>query len=215
MVPPAHAQVPFLPLTDTEIIVYFFNSLCRPIVSLRLYARGWGPAAISDCINSHRNIVPAYLRNTCSVKCTTAIKKGIDRYGEGWDIVNRAIFQSPDMTDDKATDLMKMRDDEFPHISDFDLRDLCDGLQKHPDEEDGGIFTRCVKYCQENNSPYFLSNVWELAQDLVAGRLPKGPRYLAPQDQNTAEQSTQRARREGSDDSVIGNEAESISRTSL
>jgi hypothetical protein len=73
------------------------------------------------------------------------------------------------MTDDKATDLIKIQDDEFNLIVDYDLRDLCDGLQKHPGEEDGGIFTRCVKYCQENDAPYRLSNVWELAQELDDG----------------------------------------------
>jgi hypothetical protein len=170
MVPPSNAMIPFLPLTDTEIIVYFFNSLCRPIVSLRLYARGWGPAAISDAINSHRVVKPAYLRNTCSVKCTTAIKKGIEKYGEEWDVVTRAKFQVKDMTDGKATDLIKIQDDEFTLTIDWDLRDLCDGLQKHPDEEDGGVFTRCVRYCQDNDAPYRLSNVWELAQELEAGR---------------------------------------------
>jgi hypothetical protein len=109
MVPPSNAMIPFLPLTDTEIIVYFFNSLCRPIVSLRLYARGWGPAAISDAINSHRVVKPAYLRNTCSVKCTTAIKKGIEKYGEEWDVVTRAKFQVKDMTDGKPQISSKSR----------------------------------------------------------------------------------------------------------
>jgi hypothetical protein len=210
MVPPANVQVPLLPLTDTEIIVYFFNSLCRPIVSLRLYARGWGPAAISDAINSHRILNPEYLRNTCSVKCTTAIKKGVERYGEDWDIVNRAIFQSEGMTNDKATDLIKIRDGEFDHVADWDLRNLCTGLRKYPGEEDGGIFTRCVQYCQENNAPYFLSNVWELAQDLIAGRMPRGPQHLSQQEQKTGKNSVSFGLNEASDDSVMGKDSNAM-----
>jgi hypothetical protein len=121
MVPPIYAQLPLLPLTDTEIIVYFFNSLCRPIVSLRLYARGWGPAAISDTINAHRIVVPGYLRNTCSVKCTTAIKKGNEKYGARWEANARAILENKATTDDKATDLIRLGDDEVAYAVDFEL----------------------------------------------------------------------------------------------
>ncbi|KAF1912959.1 hypothetical protein BDU57DRAFT_456953, partial [Ampelomyces quisqualis] len=214
MVPPTNALLPLLPLTDTEIIVYFFNALCRPIVSLRLYARGWGPAAINDALNSHRVIEPAYLRNTCSVKCTTAIKKGIEKYGEKWDVINRAVFQDKDMSDSRATDLIKLDDDEKAKATDFYLRDLCYGLRKHPGEHDGGIFTRCVKYCEENNASYKLSNVWKLATNLEAGRTPSGsttPETSGPMEEDLSSH----AQSEISEDSVIGQNTEASSQEAL
>jgi len=174
LIPPTLAQIPLLPITDTEIIVYFFNSLTRPIVSLRLYARGWGPSNICDALNSHRNVMPEYLRNTCSVKCTTAIKKGKEKYGEEWETTNRLIFEDLDnCADDKATDMIRLSPEEMPHAVDFEVKALCNGLTKHPSEQDGGIFTRCVKYCQEHNAAYKLSDVWELASDLDANRTPR------------------------------------------
>jgi hypothetical protein len=173
MVPPAHAQLPLLPLTDTELIVYFYNSLCRPIVSLRLYGRGWGPAAICQVINTHRVVEPEYLRNTCSVKCTTAIKKGRDKYGTDWETTNRTMFGDKVVTnDEKATDLIRLDDDEFAVAPDFEIRALCHGLRKHPGPSDGGIFTQCVKYCEETGAAYKLSDVWQLASGLVAGCVP-------------------------------------------
>jgi hypothetical protein len=207
MVPPTYSQLPLLPLTDTEIIVYFFNSLSRPIVSLRLYAREWGPAAICDTLNSHRTVEPAYLRNTCSVKCTTAIKKGKQKYGDDWDTVNRTIFANNATTDDKATDMIRLTRDEVPYAEDFDIRDLCNGLRKHPGEGDGGIFTRCVKYCQENNAAYNLSDVWELASDLDAGRTPRYSKTFQ-QGFKTEYDSTSGASSECSDKSVIGKDTE-------
>ncbi|KAL5114637.1 hypothetical protein ACEQ8H_007482 [Pleosporales sp. CAS-2024a] len=172
MVPPIYAQLPLLPITDTELIVYFFNSLCRPIVSLRLYARGWGPAAISDAINQHRIIEPRYLRNTCSVKCTTAIKKGIEKYGPTWEGTNRAMFEESMGDDVKATDMIRLSEDELPRAVDFELRALCRGLRKYPGEGDAGIFTRCVEFCSMYDANYTLSTVWELASDLDSGRTP-------------------------------------------
>jgi hypothetical protein len=173
MVPPAHAQLPLLPLTDTELIVYFFNSLCRPIVSLRLYGRGWGPAAICQVINTHRIVEPEYLRNTCSVKCTTAIKKGRDKYGADWETENRAIFgDKVNTNDEKATDMIRLDKDELAVAPDFEIRALCLGLRKHPGPADGGIFTQCVKYCEGSGAEYNLSNVWQLASHLVEGRAP-------------------------------------------
>jgi hypothetical protein len=173
MVPPTYAQLPLLPLTDTELIVYFFNSLSRPIVSLRLYARGWGPAAICHAVNTHRVVEPEYLRNTCSVKCTTAIKKGRDRYGPDWERSNRAVLSDKSISDEKATDMIRLGHDELANASDFDIRALCNGLRIHPGEADGGIFTRCVQYCEANNASYKLSNVWQLASDLDIGRTPR------------------------------------------
>ncbi|KAF1850663.1 uncharacterized protein K460DRAFT_350691 [Cucurbitaria berberidis CBS 394.84] len=174
LVPPTYAQIPIVPLTDTEVIVYFFQSLARPIVALRLYARNWGPASIVDVLNEHRDISPPYLRNTASVKCTTAIKKGRDKFGDEWEDAHREVFRKAD--DVKATDLIYLSGDEVDLAVDYDVRSLSVGLRKHPkDGVDGGIFTRCVKYCHETGAPYTLFNVWQLAADLQEGRVPQHP----------------------------------------
>lgn len=174
ILPPPYVQIPIVPLTDTEVIVYFFKSLARPIVSLRLYARKWGPASIVAALNEHRDIEPKYLRNTCSVKCTTAIKKGNEKYGEEWEETHRIVFS--EATDSKATDMIHLSGDEIEHAVDYDLRSLSVGMIKHPkDGVDGGIFTRCVKYCDETGAAYTMSTVWQLAADLQAGRTPNHP----------------------------------------
>jgi hypothetical protein len=205
MVAPMYAQLPLLPITDTEIIVYFFNSLRRPIVSLRLYARGWGPAAISDTVNEYRMVEPAYLRNTCSVKCTTAIKKGIEKYGADWEAENRAKFGSEAILDDKATDMIRLDTDEQELAVDFELRALCNGLRKHPGQDQGGIFSRCVQWCDEYDADYKLSNVWELADDLNAGRAPSRFASTAEDD------SVSIAATEDTEDSVIGMDTDTSS----
>lgn len=162
-----------IPLTDTELIVYFFNSLSRPIVSLRLYARNWSPSSISQALNDHRMIEPPYLRNTCSVKCTTAIKNGKKKFGEEWDDLHRGLFGKA--LDDKATDLIRLAGDELDNAMDYPVLSLCVNLKKHPEGEDAGVFTKCVKYCQEHNAMYTLSNVAQLAMDLEMGRTPTHP----------------------------------------
>lgn len=167
---PVHVKIPYVPLTDTEIIVYFFQSLSRPIVALRLYSRGWGPASICEILNTHRLIIPEYLRNTCSVKCTTAIKKGNKLYESGWEANHKAVFGIAD--DMKATDLM--RDD--PSAADFLVRDMAENITKHPKlEQDAGVFTRCVQYCVHTGAAYTMSNVHELAEALQLGREPDHP----------------------------------------
>jgi hypothetical protein len=175
-IPPSYALIPLLPLTDTEIIVYFFNSLSRPAVTLRLYGRDWGPASIVETLNAHREIQPPYLRNTCSVKCNTAIKAGRNQFGGQWEDVNRAVFGLAD--DFKATDMISIKDGET--TADYELLSLCVNLKKHPDPEVSGIFTECVKYCERTKAPYTLSNVGELAEDLIAGRTPKHPVPVGP-----------------------------------
>lgn len=168
--PPQNVQLPLVPLTDTEVVVYFFNSLSRPVVSLRLYARGWGPASIVQCLNKHRDVDPPYLRNTASVKCTTAIKLGEKLYGANWEKEYRPVFASAE--DPKATDFI--RADEKVTV-DYEIRALGAALKQHPTEEEGGIFTECVKYCIENDAPYTLSNVHQLAIDLQNGDVPQHP----------------------------------------
>lgn len=169
-VPPTNVQLPLVPLTDTEIIVYFFNSLSKPNVSLRLYARGWGPASIVQALNDHREIAPPYLRNTCSVKCTTAIKLGKKIFGDDWEAEHRAVFANA--SDAKATDLI--RADENVTV-DYYIRALGKNLKQHPEGQDAGVFTACVKYCIESNAPYTVSNVYQLAIDLQNGDVPQHP----------------------------------------
>jgi hypothetical protein len=170
--PPARAMVPNVPLTDTEVIVYFFQSVARPQVALRLYARHWGPAGIVDVLNAHRDIEGGYLRNTCSVKCITAINRGKDKYGNDWEESFRSQIENAD--DVTATDMTQFQEDEMENVFDYEIRDLNKGLIKHPKEgEDGGIFTRCVKYCIERDADYTLANVHELALALQGGIEPR------------------------------------------
>ncbi|KAI4948449.1 hypothetical protein J4E91_005872 [Alternaria rosae] len=167
---PALVVVPQVPLTDTEIIVYFFQSLGRPTVALRLYSRKWGPAQIVETLNTHRDLEGGYLRNTCSVKCITAINKGKDKYGANWaDQFRAGIENANDLI---ATDLVRYAHDEMEGVLDYDIRALGNGLKKHPEAGvDGGIFTRCVAYCIKYDAQYALSNVHELAWALQTGRL--------------------------------------------
>jgi hypothetical protein len=146
----------------------------RPVVSLRLYSRNWGPANICDTLNAHRAIEGGYLRNTASVKCTTAIKKGRDKFGDAWAEQLRPVFAKAD--DLKATDLMQLSDEERQVATDFLIRDLDIQLKMHPKEGvDGGIFTRCVKWCVERGAAYTLGDVHELAWALRRGEEPVMP----------------------------------------
>ncbi|KAI4693733.1 uncharacterized protein J4E84_002308 [Alternaria hordeiaustralica] len=167
---PAFVVVPQVPLTDTELIVYFFQSLGRPTVALRLYSRKWGPAQMVETLNAHRNLEGGYLRNTCSVKCITAINKGKEKYGKNWaDHFREGIENANDLI---ATDLIRYPHDELEGVLDYDIRYLGNGLKKHPEQGvDGGIFTRCVKYCIKHDASYALSNVHELAWALQTGQL--------------------------------------------
>ena len=174
MLPPIYTQVPVVPLTDTEIVVYFFNSLSRPHVSIRLYIRGWGPAKIVEVLNAHREIDPPYLRNTCSVKCTTAQRRGITNYGIKWDEEMREAFRLAGNDDKKATRLLKIKEDECEEPVDIDVLDLLNGLKGHP-EEDAGIFTDCVRWCEERQQSWPVSEIHKLALALEAGVEPELP----------------------------------------
>lgn len=172
--PPTYTELPLLPLTDTEVVVFFFPSLSRPAVALRLYARLWGPRAIVDALHDHRELEPPYLRNTCSVKCTNAIKKGREDYGKEWEDAFKSAIHDAD--DDRATDLIRLQPEEKLCTAEYDVRNLCIGLKKFPvDNVDGGIFTRCVKYCFEHDVGYTLRNVNELAVALQQGTKPEHP----------------------------------------
>ncbi|EMD86027.1 hypothetical protein COCC4DRAFT_146470 [Bipolaris maydis ATCC 48331] len=171
LLPASTALIPLMPLTDTEIIVYFFQSLARPIVSLRLYARNWGPSNICDTLNAHRAIEGGYLRNTASVKCTTAIKRGKEKFGEAWADDLRDVFAHAD--DIHATDLIQLTADERAVATDFKITDLSRELKMHPQAGvDGGVFTECVRWCVERRAGYTLANVHELALALRRGEEP-------------------------------------------
>jgi hypothetical protein len=214
-IPPSHVIIPLLPLTDTEIIVYLFNSISRPVVTVRLYARQWGPASISRTLNEHREVRPPYLRNTCSVKCNTALKLGRQRHGAHWEADYKAVLSVVD--DFKATDMIRQEDDEA--TVDYELRSLCVNLKKHPTGDAQGIFTRCVQYCHETQATYTLSNAHELAADLVDGKTPNLPVSESdpstpndtnsdsdsPTPENTDSASTRKRKRDDEDD---GDESE-------
>jgi hypothetical protein len=148
-------------------------------VSIRLYARGWGPAKMVEVLNAHRTIDPPYLRNTCSVKCTTAQKRGIERWGQDWDEDMRAFFTHADVF--SATERIKVTEEECEFPVDIDLLDLAKGLKKHPKTEEDdfdsdnsvGIFTRCVRWCEEHNRSWPMSNVYKLAMSLEQGMTPE------------------------------------------
>lgn len=129
-----------------------------------------------EVLNAHRVIEPPYLRNTCSVKCITAQRRGTDRFGEGWIEEARKDFRDAD--DVRATELLAIEDDECEEPIDIDVLDLLNGLRKHPDEREdaateSGIFTRCVRYCAEKNHRWRISRIHELAQMLDAGDTPE------------------------------------------
>jgi hypothetical protein len=174
IMPPPYVQMPLIPLTDTEVVVFFFQSLSRPIVALRLYARNWGPRDIVDVLHDHRDIEPPYLRNTCSVKCTTAIKLGKRLHGDHWEESYKAVLSQAD--DNKATDMIHLAGEEVKRAVDYEIKSLCLGLKKYPqDGVDGGIFSQCVKYCYDNDANYTLQNVSQLASALLEGRVPEHP----------------------------------------
>ena len=72
------------------------------------------------------------------------------------------------------------------------MRNFTVGLKRHctlgPDGN-GGIFTRCVMYCEEHNAPFTVANVVQLAIDLDAGRMPR-PAPSQPSDSDTVESSS-------------------------
>lgn len=161
-----YAVIPCVPLTDTEIIVFFYQCVARPVVAMRLYSRAWGPAHITEVLNNHRDV--NYLRNTCSVKCVTAINKGKTAYGPEWAVEMAAAFKEAD--DARATDLIQLTGAEVDSdkLVDADIRSLAVGVKKFPElGKDGGLFTRCVRWCVEHDVAYTLSTVDKLAEQLA------------------------------------------------
>jgi len=176
MIPPVGVQIPLVPLTDAELIVFFFNCLQRPIVALRLYARNWGPAEITRVLNEHRDIRPdGYQRNTCSVKCTTAIRRGRERYGSQWESHWRQVFLDADDAD--ATDAIRLKETEIrndTNNSDFRVLDLLNGLKKLPcdDGKEAGAFTGAIEWCARNDVDINISQIHSVVIALEHGLDP-------------------------------------------
>jgi hypothetical protein len=174
IIPPPGVKIPLIPLTDTELIVFFFNALQRPMVSLRLYARNWGPAKITHVLNEYRDIKPdGYHRNTCSVKCTTAIKRGREKFGDEWESYWSNFFLAADNAD--ATDAVRLQDYELKsqvRAADYRVLDLFKGLKKFPNQEDTGIFSTAVEWCSLNQVDIGLSLIHKVVIALEHGLDP-------------------------------------------
>ncbi|ORY16810.1 hypothetical protein BCR34DRAFT_87362 [Clohesyomyces aquaticus] len=155
--------MPSMAVTDTELVVYLFRTLRRPIVTLRLRARGWGPHKIATVLNEHREVNPPYLKNTASVMSITALRRGERLNGPDWGEENAPQFVDAD--EKKATELIAGPTNK-PGL-DCNVLDLCKKLKKHPEGDDAGLFTRCVKYCVENQLECRLSAIHEVASKLA------------------------------------------------
>ena len=169
--PPANTKLPLVPLTDVELIVFFYNSTIRPIVAVRLYARG-GPNWIAQMINEHRVVKPeGYKRNTCSVHCNKAVKTFIRQHGEDWKIKVSEYFETAN--DEHATDTIRHRADELAETCDFPVLGLFKDLIKYPGDHQSGIFTTCIRWCRENKVDAMVSQVHLIAAALMKGEDPR------------------------------------------
>jgi hypothetical protein len=152
--------------------VFFYNSVVRPVVASRLYAR-MGPSDITAIINEHRKVEPhGYHKNTCSVKCTTSIRRGQEivgkttssdptvakEAGEAWAQELKRFFQEAD--DVKATDALRMSEEEEKDSVDYRVLDMDRGLKKFPDEDgEMSTFTKRLRWCIANNVDILLSDL--------------------------------------------------------
>ncbi|KAF2683918.1 hypothetical protein K458DRAFT_389140 [Lentithecium fluviatile CBS 122367] len=167
IIPHAGTQIPVIPLTDKELIVFFFNSLQRPIVSLRLYGRNWGPSQITCVLNAHREIKPeGYKKNTTSVKCSKAIKRGQQLYGNKWYDQWKKFFLESDDAD--ATDAIRLSQREIDADedgNDYMVMDCLHSLKKLPvdDNNEKAIFTKSVEWCVQNDVNIPLSLIHKVA----------------------------------------------------
>lgn len=74
----------------------------------------------------------------------------------------------------KATELIRIPEEEIKDATDIDVLELLNGLSQHPKENEGrGWFTVCVAYCEENCLHWPLSEIHVLAAELHAGRRPQ------------------------------------------
>jgi hypothetical protein len=169
--PPANLKLPLVPLTDVEIIVFFYNSSSRPVVSVRLYARG-GPNVIAQIINEHRVVKPdGYKRNTCSVHCNKAVKTFIRANGEERKKQMSDFFETA--SDVEATDAIRNEETELPTTCDFPMLGLLNDLIKFPSGGQAGIFTDCVRWCKDNQVDVKVSQAHLIAHALMHGTDPR------------------------------------------
>ncbi|KAF2450300.1 hypothetical protein P171DRAFT_516214 [Karstenula rhodostoma CBS 690.94] len=175
--PPANLKLPLVPLTDVEIIVFFYNSSSRPIVAVRLYARG-GPNVIAQIINEHRVVNPdGYKRNTCSVHCNKAVKTFIRTNGEDRKKQISDFFEAAG--DLEATDAIRHEESELSTTCDFPILGLFRDLIKLPSGGQAGIFTECARWCQENQIDAQVSQAHLIADALANGTDPREKLDLA------------------------------------
>ena len=163
IMPSLNTIIPEMPLTDTEIIVYFFLSLSRPLVALRMKARFLGPTRIANILNEHREFQPLpYKHNSVLYKLTRAKEQGIEAYGVKWQSDTLTRFRAAH-DDKELTDLMRFLPGEFYKTQDPDVLEICsDGFRRLPEGEGAGPFTHCVRWCKENNYSCKLSKIHEV-----------------------------------------------------
>lgn len=175
--PAANLKLPLVPLTDVEIIVFFYNSSSRPIVAVRLYARG-GPNVIAQIINEHRVVNPdGYKRNTCSVHCNKAVKTFIRMNGEDRKKQMSAFFEAAG--DLEATNAIRHEECELNTTCDFPMLGLFRDLIKLPSGRQAGVFTECARWCQDNQVDAQVSQAHLIAEALENGTDPREKLNLA------------------------------------
>ncbi|CAI6230786.1 unnamed protein product [Periconia digitata] len=168
--PPANVRLPLIPITDEELIVFFFNGTTHPAFSLRLYARNWGPTQIVGLINNHREVKPkGYMKNTCSVRMTTALRRGLKEYGEVWQDLSSHFFRSVD--DAVATDAISFLGDGVEYV-DHQVLSMTNSLKIFPTGKGRGIFTESLAWCVENRADIMLSQLHIVALALSRGADP-------------------------------------------
>ncbi|KAL5384900.1 hypothetical protein DPSP01_005006 [Paraphaeosphaeria sporulosa] len=168
--PLANLKLPLVPLTDVELIVFFYNSSSRPIVAVRLYARG-GPNNIAQIINEHRVVNPdGYKRNTCSVHCNKAVKTFIRDNGEDRKKQMSAFFEAAG--DLEATNAIRHTESESDITCDFPMLGLFKDLIKLPSGAQAGIFTECARWCRDHHVDAMVSQAHLIAEALQNGTDP-------------------------------------------
>ncbi|KAJ4288938.1 hypothetical protein N0V90_011279 [Kalmusia sp. IMI 367209] len=195
--PPANVKFPDVPLTDTELIVFFFNSVKRPIVALRLQSR-YGPSLIAAAINEyeppiipfyitdlprHRHINPhPYERNTACIRVNGMVEKGCAAYGNQWRIDFDRFFSGVDKVDPSnsrlpaddaaATDAIRHSEDELGDTCDYPVLDLFTDMKHLPLGAGAGIFTRSVQWVRNNGVNIQVSQIHHIARALQNDRDP-------------------------------------------
>ncbi|OCK77630.1 hypothetical protein K432DRAFT_115153 [Lepidopterella palustris CBS 459.81] len=146
-----------VPMKDVEILVYCFNHITHPLVALRIMDNGWRPSEICEILNSHRDIEPPYLANTVTNKLKAVMARGKALYGENWPPADRA----PRV--DQSIDDLRINDGK---AQDCEIRAFAEGIKAHPYGHNAGLFTKCVKYCANNNDDTKVSEIHKIVEIL-------------------------------------------------